>query len=221
MEKLTKETFQRWFDWIEAIRIDLEGMVNYQQICKYFEEVVNANLGHIKTNEGRFFCDFVRKCYAITAATCVRRHRETGKDTFSLTALLDQIKKSANQFTYEFYLQQYPLNPNEPPWQEFTFANFSKDKKVVSEEIIQQDMQEIEKIATKVKNFVDIFIAHLDPRGSEEKITYADLYDSLDLFNKLACKYLALIASAGYVTLRPTIQTNWQQIFTVPLDIRK
>lgn len=221
MEKLTTETFQRWINWVSKIRDDLEGIINYQQICRHFEDVVNANLDHIKANNGKIFCDFIRQCYAINAAACIRRHTKNEKDSISLMRLLDQIKKSADQFTYEFYLMQYPINPIEPPWQKSTFLNFSKNKKSISAEIIQEDMQKIEDIATKVSDFVDRFIAHLDQRGLEEKITYNDLSNSLDLFNRITCRYLSFISSAGYVTLQPTIQIDWEKIFTVPLDMRK
>ena len=213
--KLDKSVFQKWYDWMEKIRLDLENILNYQQICEYFENVVNNNLEHIKKNNGRIFCDFVRYNYAICAAVCIRRHKRTDGDSISLMRLLQQIKKCASQFNYNFYLEIYPLNPAEPPWQEFTFANFSKDGKVISEEIINRDMQEIEDIAGKVSNFADRVIAHLDRRGTEEKITYGDLNSSLALLNKLTCKYITLITSAGYVTLKPTIQTDWKTIFTV------
>ncbi|NQS88685.1 hypothetical protein HQ584_02700 [Patescibacteria group bacterium] len=222
--KLDKVTFQKWFDWVEKIRNDIEIILNHQQICEYFEKTVNANLDHVKKNDGRTFCDFVRANYAISAAACIRRHERISRDSISLMKLLDQIKKCADQFTYNLYLEYYPLNPVDPPWhvwQKLTFMNFSDDGKIISEEKIDQDMKEIENIAGKVSNFADRVISHLDPRGIEEKITYGDLDSSLELLNKISCKYITLITSAGYVTLKPTIQTNWKRIFTVPLDIQK
>ena len=114
--KLDKSVFQKWYDWMEKIRLDLENILNYQQICEYFENVVNNNLEHIKKNNGRIFCDFVRYNYAICAAVCIRRHKRTDGDSISLMRLLQQIKKCASQFNYNFYLEIYPLNPAEPPW---------------------------------------------------------------------------------------------------------
>jgi len=219
--KLDKMAFQKWLKWMDLIKDDLQGMLNSQQICQNFEDVVNNNLEHIKANNGPTFCDFVRKNYAITAAACIRRHKMIEEDSISLMKLLDQIKKCANQFTYKFYLEMYPLNPKDPDeWQKRTFESFSKDKIVISEELIEQDMKEIKAITGKVGDFVDRFIAHLDKRGLEEKITYSDLNESLELFNKLTCKYLTLISSSGYFTLTPTFQFDWERIFTVPLDVK-
>lgn len=220
MEKLDKSIFQNWLSDIDVIRKDLQDVLNYQQICKYFEDIVNANLDHIRANKGKTFCNFIRKCYAITAATCIRRHAMFEKDSISLMRLLYQIKNCASQFTYVFYLEVYPLNSNEPIWQKLTFSNFSNDGKIISEDLIERDMDEIKTITKKVSDFVDRFIAHLDRRGLDEKITYGELDVSLDLFNKIACKYLALVSGAGYVTLTPGIPFDWDNIFRVPLDIR-
>jgi hypothetical protein len=60
----------------------------------------------------------------------------------------------------------------------------------------------------------------LDQRGTEETITYYDLADSIELFNRIACKYIALITGEGYTTLKPSILYDWAKIFSVPLDLR-
>jgi hypothetical protein len=221
MEKLTKETFERWRGWTEKIRDDLQGIVNYHQVYEYFIEMVNANLQHVQENHGRLFCDFVRKCYGVHAATGIRRHVKTDKDSISLMKLLDQLQKSASQFTYEFYLQQFPLEKDKWEWQKSTFAGFSENGKCLSLKIISEDTETIKGIAGKVSDFTDRAIAHLDQRGIEETITYDDLANSIGLFNQTACKYIALVTGDRYTTLKPTILDDWAKIFTVPLDIRK
>lgn len=217
--KLDLTTFEKWKKWCEEIKNDLMQLVNYKQIHDYFVEIVNANLDHIKTNEGVLFCDFVRKCYGVQAAVGIRRHIKSDDDSISLIKLLEQIKKCAKQFTYDFYLQCYPINGHE--WQRSTFSNFSDDGNVISEQEIENDIQQLKNLGEKVVTLVDRGIAHLDKRGSPRDVTYKDLDDSLDLFNSIACKYITLLTSAGYMSLRPTIQFDWQKIFTVPLDIRK
>jgi hypothetical protein len=218
MEKLTKETFQKWQNWIEKIENDLQHIINYQQIYKSFIETVNANIDHINENNGILFCDFVRECYATYAMATIRRHSKIERDSISLMKLLDQLKKSSSQFTDEFYLQQYPLEKDELEWQKSTFESFSKNGKCLSEEIISSDMQTIKEIAGRVSDFVDRAIAHLDQRGIGKNITYEDVTDSVDLFNEITCKYITLITSIGYITLKPIIQFDWEKIFTVPLN---
>lgn len=182
--------------------------------------MVNENLVHIKKNHGTKFCSFVRKCYGVHAAVGIRRHAKID-DSISLMKLIDQLEKSAEQFTYEFYLQQFPLEKGKWEWQKATFASFSNDQKNLSKAIISSDMEKLKNIAGKVSNFTDRSIAHLDQRGIQEDVTYDDLAKSINLFNKIACKYLTLITGNGYTTLRPTILYDWTKIFTVPMDVRK
>lgn len=217
--KLDLTTFVKWKKWCEEIENDLMQLVNYKQIHDYFIEIVNANLDHIKTNEGVLFCDFVRKCYGVQAAVGIRRHVKSDDDSISLIKLLEQIKECAEQFTYDFYLNHYPLDGHE--WQRSTFSNFSDNGSIISKQKIKNDIQQLKNLGEKVVTLVDRGIAHLDKRGSPRNVTYKDLDDSLDLFNSIARKYITLLTSVGYVSLQPTIQFDWQKIFTVPLDIRK
>ena len=117
MEKLTNNTFERWRSWSNQIEADLQNIINYHQIYEYFIEMVNDNLLHVQKNEGNIFCRFVRGCYGVHAAAGIRRHVKVDKDSISLMKLLNQLAKSAKQFTYEFYLQQFPLNKGEWEWQ--------------------------------------------------------------------------------------------------------
>ena len=219
--KLDKNTFDKWVQWLEKIESDLYCVVNNQQIYKYFINVVNANIDHIKANEGSLFCDFVRQCYGVQAASAIRRQIKEGDDSISLMRLLKQIKQCASQFTYDFYLKCYPVI-NEHEVQKSKFQEFSDDGKTISEDKIDDDIEELEKIG-KVADFVDRKIAHLDKRGLKELVTYNDLEESINILNKMICKYIRLITNAvpEYSSLEATIQWDWEKIFSVPFDIRK
>jgi hypothetical protein len=219
--KLDSNAFDRWVEWAGKIKSDLMNIVNNQQIYNQFEEIVSANWSHFVANDGQLFYNFVKECYGVQAALGVRRHIKIDDDSISLMKLLNQISVCSKQFTYDFYVKRYPIDPSYVEWQKSTFKRFSEDGLVVSEAIITHDMQELEKIAGAVGNFVDRTMAHLDKRGPSDDVTYADLKSSIDLFNKMVCRYLALITGDGYVSLQPTIQFNWKRIFSVPFDVRK
>ncbi len=221
MEKLTKKTFQRWVEWTKKIKYDLQDIVNDQQIYDYFIKIANENIDHISNNQGVLFCNFVRNCYINYAAVAVRRHNKTKDDSISLRKLLDQLLKSSKHFTYDFYIEQYPIEPNNQNWQKRTFVNFSDDEKILSQQKIKNDLNEMDRIAGKVSDFVDKSLAHLDKKGFDEKIYYGMVTASIELFNKLACKYICLILGEGYVTLSASILGDWKKIFTVPLDTKK
>lgn len=219
--RLDKKEFDKWVNWIEMIRKDLTQMINDKQIYTGFIETVRNNMDHIERNKGKLFCSFVRRSYAIQTAVGVRRHIRINDDSISLMRLLEQMKKCASQFTFDFYLGCYSDVKDKENLLKLTFKNFSKDGKIISESIIDDDINELKGIGNKVGNIVDKVYAHLDKRGSNEEVTYDELSELLVSFDKITCKYLALLTFKGYHTIKPTIQYNWEKIFSVPLDIRK
>lgn len=218
--KYTSDDFKRWIDWAERVDRDLTNLINYEQIHDDFVKVINVNLEHIKKNDGIIFCDWVRGCYGVQAAVGIRRHvRLKDDDSISLIKILDQLLKCANQVTYSVYLEIYPINGFE--WQKSTFSNFSEDGKTLSMNIINQDIEALKEIDKKIGRFVDKVFAHLDKAGAKSEITFGDLEEAIQSFDKIACKYITFLTSKGYVSLKPTIQNDWMRIFTVPFDIRK
>lgn len=212
--KLDIETFQKWKNWSDKIKDDLMQLIDYKQIYDYFIIVVNANLEHINVNQGKKFCDFVRKCYAVQAAVGIRRHVKSDKDSISLMRLLEQMKECSNQFGDDLFRREFFPLPNRVTKEGFFSCC------VVSKQEIEKDMALLRDIADKVESLVDQRVAHLDKRGYKEDVTYQDINDSLNVFNKIACRYIALLTGRNYSTLKPEVQYNWKKIFTVPLDMR-
>jgi len=106
--RLDNKTFQKWKEWAEIIKSDLQNIVDRQQIYRSFVEVFNANLDHIIANDGEIFCDFIRTCYGVQAAVGIRRHIKSDIQSITLMRLLEQIRKCVTPFTYDFYLKCYP-----------------------------------------------------------------------------------------------------------------
>jgi len=213
------DDFKRWIEWAQRVNRDLTHLINYDQIHSGFVEIFNANLEHIKKNDGIIFCDWVRGCYGVQASVGIRRHvRLKNDDSISLIKILDQLLKCATQVTYSAFLDIYPIDGYE--WQKSTFCSLSENGTNLSEKIINQDIEVLNKIDEKIGNFVDKVFAHLDREGAED-VTFGDLEEALRLFDKIACKYITFLTSKGYVSLKPTIQNDWVQIFTVPLDTKK
>jgi hypothetical protein len=213
--KLDKEAFEKWQKWADQIKADLMELMDYKQIHDHFISVINGNLEHVNQNNGKKFCNFVRKCYAVQAAVGIRRHMKSDKKSISLMRLLDQMKECSNQFSDDLFRREcFPL-----PHKGITEEGFLNCA-IVSKQEIERDIALLKDIADKVESLVDQRVAHLDKRGYREDITYQDIDDSLNVFNKIACRYIALLTGHNYSTLKPEVQYNWKTIFTVPLDMR-
>jgi len=220
--KLDVTTWKRWVDWSERIEESLSNTLGFKAIHDCFAEVVMENAEHIDKHHGGTFYDLVRYGYGVQAAMAVRRQVKNDKGSVSLARLLDQINKCSEQFTYEFYLERFPLKGERtfPGWQEDTFNGFSEDGKIISRDVIARDQKEIETLNTEIGAYVDRVLAHDDIKGRELGTTYKKIDDALAVVDRIACRYIALLTSNGYATLMAQNDYPWQGIFKVPFDIR-
>lgn len=164
MEKLTEITFQRWIKWAKIIDSDLKQIIYKYDVHRQFIDVVNANIDHINQNNGSTYINFVSFCYYDSLFSGIRRHAKyKRKEGVSLLRLIDNIYKSSNQFTFDYYLEQYPYKYNIPHWQKDVFSSFSSGGDTIDNNVIDNDLSKLEHISKNITNFVDTHVAHLDP----------------------------------------------------------
>ncbi len=220
--KLDSGVFAKWESWGKRIHDDVsQRLIHPRQYFRAFNEMAKANAEHISAHYGGDFFHFVAQGYITQVAMAIRRHSKDD-DTISFMRVLQQVKTCAHQFTYDVYLQQHPIKPNYVLWQTPTFAQFSDDGKVVSESKIDTDIDSLKSLTAKVVGLCDKEIAHLDKRGYSGTVTFGEVDACIDAFNRLVCKYFKLITQSmtGYSTLEATILTRWEEIFTVPMDVK-
>jgi hypothetical protein len=216
------EEFLKWQGWMNRIEDDITNrLIVPRQIYRKLVEVANGNLEHISKNSGWYFVDFVRHGYAAQVSVGIRRHVKSKDDSVSLMRLLRQVAESAHRFTYKFFLEQFPTRDDSVNWQKPTFGLFSDDGITVSKRILMDDMQGLRELARSVEEMVDKDIAHLDKKPYAVVTTFGDLEKCIDKLDRLVCKYRKLFGGGGMSTLEPTILDDWEDIFSVPLDLRQ
>ena len=123
------------------------------------------------------------------------------------------------------YLEYFPLEPEGPLWQTTTFGPLAKrgvceplvEGDVLDREAIDSDMKNLRALTAKIETFADRTIAHIDPRGFNESLPWAELETALDQFDLTACRYIALLTADGYMSLAPVEQFRMDRIFDRPM----
>lgn len=218
--RLTKDEFRKWQDWIGKIEIDVRWLLTFRRVYETFESVVAENVAHIEANEGGLWCLFIRRSFGDHSAMAVRRHLKCDKESVSLRRLLVQLNDCANQFTYDRYLEFFPIENPTFQWQRSTYDRFSDDGRTLSSAKIAADMQQLHALGHGIEGFADMRIAHLDNREVLNVPSAADLNNAIDLFDKLVCRYRLLLAGASMTTVEPYNPFDWERIFRVALDQR-
>jgi len=215
--KLTNEEFAKWQTWIERIKNDLVAIVDDQEVAVTFDEVIGENADWIKENHGGYFCDFVRRSHAVAALLAIRRHLDKDKESVSMLRLLSQLSTCAEQFTFKFYMQQFPEEPGQQgPWQRLTYGMLSENGETLNKAVVDADIADVQTTTKHLTDLATKTLAHLDHRGHNATVTYKAVRDGVNHLAELVNKYLGLIA--GYSqSMKTSILFPWQNIFTVPL----
>ncbi|MFP4547615.1 MAG: hypothetical protein ACLFQM_05740 [Fidelibacterota bacterium] len=111
------------------------------------------------------FLEFVDECYFIQTAISVRRQIGTQKDEISLMKLLRQLHYAAAKI----------------------------DITELTQEMIESDIDKLNKIEDQVGLFVDRKIAHLDRREFEQECTIKNLERALKTLYEIVTKYYELL----------------------------
>ncbi len=216
VEKFSDQVWTRWTERVERIEEDFQTVALDQFVWNKFRELVVENGDWIDQNRGYLFCSFVRRSYLSHIVIGVRRHLPGG-DKGSLRNLLDQIKKSADQITFDFFLDKFPPKSQLGPWQKSVFRKLSKDGERVSADIVQTDIDTLERIGASAKALANASIAHLDLRDHDIKLTFSELDDTVDGIADLIRKYKLFLTGSHRDSLVPTVQYPWERFFNAPL----
>src|SRR6266849_5411110 len=160
--KLDLERWDRWVQWIEKVRIDLKSALVDRTVFRGFSDIVSDNRAWIAEHYGGRFCEFVARAYVARVAAAVRRHSRSHKDAITLTGILEQMERCAPQLTFDFFLERFPGGGEAHFTQSATFKYVSQDGRVASEALIRQDIDELQRLTTKVEAFVDKELAPSD-----------------------------------------------------------
>lgn len=215
--KLDENVWRRWASSITKVEEDVQSTVNDRAAFQGFSDVVRENESWISAHNGMYFCHFVARAYVAMVALGIRRHVKWRDDSISLLRILSQLKECAPQLTFDFYLQQFPRDPEYVPWQEPTFELVSEDGSVASEKRIAADIERLQLLTGQVEALVDRALAHLDRKGFQGQVTFDDLDKAVVGLDDIATKYICLLTGRGYPgSLEATVQFDWKRIFSVP-----
>jgi hypothetical protein len=182
--------------------------------------VVNANGTWLDELRAGHFIGFVRRGYVTKTMLAIRRHQKSNPDSISLRRLLEQIRKAADQITFDFYLERFHREQERFDWQTRTFGQISSDGKKVSAEIVSADLSLLASLNGDIEGTVDRTLAHLDKRNFDGEVTFEDLRKAVLVLDKVCCRYISFLLAEGYSSLKSTILFDWKKLFRHPWDRR-
>ena len=96
----------------------------------------------------------------------------------------------------------------------------AEDGQVVSKRLVENDIIEANRLSDQIEEIADRQVAHLDPKGTEAKVTFDDLRTCLDYFDKLAVKYIRFFTGTSYAgdTMKARLVFDMHRVFGLDSD---
>lgn len=185
------ETQQKWKDWCEKIRKEIEVMRGKQYI---YEQIINLMSKTSQIDNSNFFVWHLRRMYADSILMSVRRisDSEKNKQSISFIRLMNDILEN---------IEALP----------------KKNQK--KEDEIRTDIKQLKQKSTKLKNYADQVVAHLDDKFNAEDLDNEDIDNEdidayLKLVKNLFQQYYLLLLGNEYSYQH--YSDDWKKIFSFP-----
>lgn len=203
----------KWNKWIDKIYYEVIHLSLAKHVYNEVQKIIQDNLDIQKES---VFYQFMANNYSAFILTGLRRVLAENKDGISLHELSIDIRKNYKIISRSYYKSLYTDDP-------YNFADRDFDKYSGKEEkikdyinvkMVENDINEMNRIYYKIKHYIDKKIVHLDRAKPKIIPTYNDIDDSIEYTSKLYKKYYQIIKGANLSSTTPVIQYDWKEIFT-------
>lgn len=204
----------KWINWINKIRQDTEDMFLNKSIYVRYLEIVKNNKN---IQEPSDFHEWVIRNYGGYIVMAIRRQLDSDNDVISIKRLLKEIKKAPQLITKSWFRTLYsdlviklPISPNS-----IADADFEKSAgkmNYFNPSIAEKDLNKLDTLGKKITHYANKQIAH--QTKVKARITFKEINNFLDEFEKIVKKYVLIFTASGYSSLIPTFQYDWEEIFT-------
>lgn len=204
---------QKWIRWLEIIKIEIQELV----IAKHtFHEVQRMIRENSKLQVSNSFYSYFTSTYVSHVVIGLRRQIKTNPQSISLALLLKELNESPQILSRTYFISLYEGSVVRD------FANKDFDQFAepaaahINPDLVLADLQQLRNASAKCEVFADKRLAHRDKREPEFLPTYYEVDACIDLLDKLYIKYCLLFHAKSMVTLLPTWQYDWKEIFRTP-----
>lgn len=215
---------KRWGEIIDAVSGELGDLLwqreQIERIGKMIEE--NPRLKH----SPKPFLFEARRWYVSHALAAIRRQADKMEGSYSLHRVVREIIQYEFCFTRETVARMFSGDGrySHDPWFENvlidgTWKDFATESGDFDVEAVKMDLMQLETLAKKVTSIANKSVND-KPRQrpeneNEPPVTFNDLDNCIDAFDRIAVKYIRLLQGAGMAggTLKPIEQFNWYEEF--------
>lgn len=205
--------FNKWDRWLGIIYKEITDLSVKRYIFWEVQEIIKSNP---KIQKPSAFYEFLGNVYVASAVMAIRRQVKIGKGSISFARLLQEICNTPEVLSRARYVALYKGSGSEC-FADRDFDKFAgKGNEYVDHSLVELDLKELQKKANGCEKYADKRIAHFDKKMPKRIPTFSELDSCVDLLEVLIKKYYLLFRGGCLLSVLPTFQYDWKQIFHEP-----
>lgn len=208
---------------LDKLTNDTILIFHHLNLFRKFNEIIKVNQRLNKMDST--ILDWMTTAFTNDLVIGIGRICDRDKRTDSLVQFLGELKNAPGYLMRNRHIKLYNSVDNFM----LNIANNSFDKLAgkgqdsFSSSFIDLDIIRIteENPCKKIRDFRNQYIAHSEKVKNNPLPTYDELFESFEIIKEIVKKYNLLIRAASMSDLIPTIQGNYEEVFTVPwIEVR-
>lgn len=199
-------------------RIILDEIRTDKVVFDEYRRIVDNNP---RIQEPADFHQWVLGNYGVKLTLQVRRLADNQSQSYSIRRLIGSMFQNHKLVTQKGYLNAYRLSEQKYAARMWVAYGASVADRTLPRGVFDADLKRLDKLSARATRLVDRDIAHLDRRRRERRLSYVEIFATLDAQAALLAKYADL---AGY-RMPGTISNgaywrDWARHFEEPWVVR-
>lgn len=205
--------------WLEELNEEVTSLFHHLDLFKKLMDMIDRNL-RLKSMD-KTALSWMKISFVVDLVIGISRICDTTKGTESLVKFLENLKRNNRLLTRAKYISLYNKSSldNKNDIANRDFDNLAgKNSNEYSQELIDEDIKRLTKKENPCKKIVDFrnqYIGHIAQK-KDSIPSYEDLFGAFEVIEGILKRYNLLLKAEAHISFTPTIQGNWQQVFTIP-----
>lgn len=201
----------KWLRWFAVVHDEIQQLIIAKDIFWSIQDLVKANPQIQKPSA---FYTYLGDTYISHVLIGIRRQIKVDPQAISIVRLLMEIADTPQVLSREYFTSLYAGSVvQDLADEEFDRFCEAGGGPHISTVMIQNDLNTIRQTTAKCEEFADRRIAHRDTRDPRTPPTFKEVDDVVDTLDQIYVKYHLVFHAGAMVSLMPTYQYDWQEIF--------
>lgn len=202
-----RDKTDNWIHEINVISKIVQRILSDKETFEaYFEIIKNNPRTNIRNHH---FHLWVTRCYFTHILMNIRTLTDQGTGNISLLNTLTDIQKNNDLVNINWYKSKFKYGNSDSD-----YKTISNGADCINKTLIGRDKSALILLSKNINKYVNNHMAHKSKNPTLEVVPkYNDICLFYTRFEEIFRKYYLLLTARGIISLTPTVQDNWQEIF--------